>query len=454
MQNNAQELVTAINKNYSQAKECVDGGRPAASAQYIRAALEGAVNLFWLKKLGRLPKFGLQQTIAEYEFRKNFFELSVREMQGLREKTANVLGKIVNLSDEEAADMLSRLKNCIELIGQKLGIELPDKYCESAPVAPVAEAHEEEEKSMTETEKFWEAFKECLMWEGEPFPITVDREKGVIYKNYYGSLEVTFQPFKQSFKIGIYTSNKAAWNNLNAHKAEIIEQLEAKPIWGASGTSYYIESQMASSFFDNRPYEDIIEESIEDIAQYAQTFADYMTKIDISAPSILTKPLIANLKRGFGGNAKEIYLDGCKRFGWREEYSNRFSMMQILYSTNATPEDYSVWCLCKIAQLTDNDSHIDWYEVDRIHDSGKNWANILFAPNGKKIYEIWKNIGPDFPDYKNDMSTRLTFIKCKYTNSEYAFGGIYQPIKLEDRVINGKVYHIKVYERIEDTYGK
>ena len=57
MQNNAQELVTAINKNYSQAKECVDGGRPAASAQYIRAALEGAVKLFWLKKLGRLPGF-------------------------------------------------------------------------------------------------------------------------------------------------------------------------------------------------------------------------------------------------------------------------------------------------------------------------------------------------------------------------------------------------------------
>lgn len=28
------------------------------------------------------------------------------------------------------------------------------------------------------------------------------------------------------------------------------------------------------------------------------------------------------------------------------------------------------------------------------------------------------------------------------------------PAKLENRIVNGKVYHIKVYERIADTYGK
>ena len=74
--------------------------------------------------------------------------------------------------------------------------------------------------------------------------------------------------------------------------------------------------------------------------------------------------------------------------------------------------------------------------------------------DGSKIYEIWKNIGPDFPGYYNDNTTRLTLVKCKYTNNEYAFAGIYKPMKLEDRVINGKVYHIKHYQRIAKTYEK
>ena len=67
---------------------------------------------------------------------------------------------------------------------------------------------------------------------------------------------------------------------------------------------------------------------------------------------------------------------------------------------------------------------------------------------------IWKDIGPDFPGYHNDMTTRLTFIKCSYTNNKYAFGGIYKPTKLENRTVNGKVYHVKVYERIAETYGE
>lgn len=91
--------------------------------------------------------------------------------------------------------------------------------------------------------------------------------------------------------------------------------------------------------------------------------------------------------------------------------------------------------------------------VDSVFNSGKNWANILLS-DGSLIYEIWKDIGPAFPGYRNDMTTRVTFLKYKDTKGEYIFAGIYKPVKAEDKVIGSSVYHIKVYERIEDTYGK
>ena len=386
--------------------------------------------------------------IADYRFRKNFFDMTISDMQGIRQITANIFTGNTKLSATEAKDLLSRLKNIINVIGDKLDLAISDTNTKSA-----ISIKDKEIKQMTETQKFWDAFNELLIENGDPFHITIDGDKGIIAKNYNGSLEINFQPLKQSFKVGIYTSDKAAWNNLNIHKQDINSKLTTKPIWGVNGSNYYIESQMDSAFFNPRPYRDIMNEALLDISQYVENFRKYMTKIDNSAKLLLPNTLHANLKRGFGGNAKEIYLAGCRQFGWNEALKNEFDMMRILYATHATPEDYSVWCLCKIAQKVNDDSFINWSEIDAIHESGKNWANILFS-NGSKIYEIWKNIGADFSGYRNDNTTRLTLIKCKYTNNEYAFAGIYQPVKLEDKVINGKVYHIKHYQRVSDTYGK
>ena len=447
------QLIYNINKNYTEAEKLINENKLNECAKSIRAALENAVSLVWNKKhLYNLPlkngNIDLMAAIADFRFRKNFFDMTISDMQGIRQITANVFSGIIKLSATEAKDLLSRLKNIIRIISEKLDHTILDTNAN-----PAIQINNKEIKQMSETQKFWNAFNELLMENGDPFSIAIDGEKGTISKNAHGSLEIKFQPFKQSFKIGIYTSDKAAWNALNMHKQEINAKLAIKPIWGVNGTNYYIESQMGSAFFTPRPYRDIINEALIDISLYVESFGEYMKNIDSSVKFMLPTILHANLQRGFGGNAKEIYLAGCRQFEWKEELKNEFGMMRILYATHATPEDYSVWCLCKIAQKVDDDSFINWDEVDAIHESGKNWANILFS-DGSKIYEIWKNIGPDFPGYYNDNTTRLTLVKCKYTNNEYAFAGIYKPMKLEDRVINGKVYHIKHYQRIAETYGK
>ena len=166
----------------------------------------------------------------------------------------------------------------------------------------------------------------------------------------------------------------------------------------------------------------------------------------------LPHPLVANLKRSFGGNAQKIYDAGCNEFGWDRSKIGKFAMMKLLHATGATPEGHSVWCLCHVIHAVTDERFIDWSAVDKTLEE-HNWANIIFT-DSSFIYEIWKDIGPDFPGYHNDTTTRLTFIKCNYTNKKYAFGGIFMPAKLENRIVNGKVYHIKIYERIADTYGK
>lgn len=168
---------------------------------------------------------------------------------------------------------------------------------------------------------------------------------------------------------------------------------------------------------------------------------------------ILPHPLVANLKRGLGGRAQSIYDTGCDEFRWDRSKRGNFSMMKLLYATDATPEGHSVWFLCNIAQKVISNNGINWAIADTIFNKGKNWANFLLA-DGSLIYEVWKDIGPAFPGYRDDTTKRVTFLKFKDTNSDYAFAGIYEPVKLEDKIVNGKVYHIKVYERIAETYGE
>ena len=455
-----QQFIKDICVNYNSAEKCIAQGRSNGSAQYIRAALENAVTLFWNKKnLGAIPikngKIDLVAAIADSRFRFNFFDMTISDMQGISQVSANVIAGATKLTPSEAKDILARLKKCIEAISEKLGINILNSSAES----PVITDTTIEIKPMTETQKFWTAFNELLMENGEPFDLTIDGDSAVIAKNNNANLTVTFNPTQKYFTVGIYTSNRMIWNTLNAHKAEINSQLAQKPTWGSTTSACYVQIKSASGFYDNIPYAQLIESMLEDTETYIDIFNKYSISEDVtmlpegfSNQLVLPRPLVANLKRGFGGRAQPIYDAGCDEFGWEKRKRGDFSMMKLLYATGATPEGHSVWCLCHVNQVVSDERFIDWSSADRTLED-HNWANILFA-DGSFIYEIWKDIGPDFPGYHNDMTTRLTFIKCSYTNNKYAFGGIYKPTKLENRIVNGKVYHIKVYERFAETYGE
>lgn len=457
----AQQLIKDICVNYNSAEKCIAENKTSESAQYIRAALENAVTLFWNKKnLGAIPikngKIDLVSAIADSRFRFYFFDMTISDMQGIRQVSANVIANTTKLTPSEARDILARLKKCIEAISEKLGINIPNSSAKS----PVITDTTIEIKPMTETQKFWAAFNELLMENGEPFNLTIDDDSAVIAKNNNANLTVTFNPTQKYFTVGIYTPNRMVWNTLNAHKAEINSQLAQKPTWGSTASACYVQIKSASAFYDNIPYAQLIESMLEDTETYIDIFNKYSLTEDaamlpkgFSNQLVLPHPLVANLKRGFGGRAQPIYDAGCDEFGWETRKRGDFSMMKLLYATGATPEGHSVWFLCNIAQKVVSNNGIRWPIADATFDKGKNWANILLS-DGSLIYEIWKDIGPAFPGYCDDMTTRVTFLKYKDTKGEYVFAGIYKPVKTEDKVMGSSVYHIKVYERIADTYGE
>lgn len=457
----AQQLIKDICVNYNSAEKCIAENKTSESAQYIRAALENAVTLFWNKKnLGAIPikngKIDLVSAIADSRFRFYFFDMTISDMQGIRQVSANVIANTTKLTPSEARDILARLKKCIEAISEKLGINIPNSSAKS----PVITDTTIEIKPMTETQKFWAAFNELLMENGEPFNLTIDDDSAVIAKNNNANLTVTFNPTQKYFTVGIYTPNRMVWNTLNAHKAEINSQLAQKPTWGSTTSACYVQIKSASAFYDNIPYTQLIESMLEDTETYIDIFNKYSLTEDaamlpksFSNQLILPHPLVANLKRGLGGRAQSIYDAGCDEFKWDRSKRGNFSMMKLLYATDATPEGHSVWFLCNIAQKVISNNGINWAIADTIFNKGKNWANFLLA-DGSLIYEVWKDICPSFPGYRDDTTKRVTFLKFKDTNDNYAFAGIYEPVKLEDKIVNGKVYHIKVYERIAETYGE
>lgn len=222
----AQQLIKDICVNYNSAEKCIAENKTSESAQYIRAALENAVTLFWSKKnLGAIPikngKIDLVSAIADSRFRFNFFDMTISDMQGIRQVSANVIANTTKLTPSEARDILARLKKCIEAISEKLGINILNSSAESPFITDTTI----EIKPMTETQKFWAAFNELLMENGEPFNLTIDDDSAVITKNDNANLTVTFNPTQKYFTVGIYTSNRMVWNTLNAHKAEINSQL-------------------------------------------------------------------------------------------------------------------------------------------------------------------------------------------------------------------------------------
>ena len=129
----------------------------------------------------------------------------------------------------------------------------------------------------------------------------------------------------------------------------------------------------------------------------------------------------------YGTVAKDIYEQGCRKFGWRDSEKGKFAKQQKLYSEIATPEGYSVWFLPHSNKTgTDN----------------KSVKNKIFA---NKVEQWWF----DNNHYIAPKRKRLMFYK---EDNIYYFGGVY--LFDEERIeeTSGKIYYVEKFDLISEEY--
>lgn len=159
------------------------------------------------------------------------------------------------------------------------------------------------------------------------------------------------------------------------------------------------------------------------------------------------KAMKRDMYRVLDTSAQRIYDEWCERYNWRMDKRWLFGRQRPLYSSDVTPEGYSVWFL----------SHNNLSES-----LGGIWYNVI---KEDRIEEYWKNYcdGVDVSVYE-DFTTRVVFAKKKYG---YVFLGVFktrQEIRKEvldkDIVVKGQVFKragetvwIKTYDKVSDVYS-
>ncbi len=142
--------------------------------------------------------------------------------------------------------------------------------------------------------------------------------------------------------------------------------------------------------------------------------------------------LVRNLNKGYGTRAQNIYDYCCKQFAWDHTKRGLFAPQKPLYAKGATPEGYSPLFL----------AHSNWTES-----KGSNWTNTITETT---IEEKWDTLGDDF---YHDNLTRVVFAKSKSCDWNYVFIGVYKPVGYrEEKLLDGKIRWIKIFERISDVY--
>ncbi|MGN0743989.1 MAG: hypothetical protein ACI4MZ_01760 [Christensenellales bacterium] len=161
---------------------------------------------------------------------------------------------------------------------------------------------------------------------------------------------------------------------------------------------------------------------------------------------MLKSTLVADIDYYYGTNAKEIYMQGCRVFGWYENKKYQFDALHYLYSDNATREGFGVWFL----------AHSNWTNTNN-----DRWLNKISIEK-KEIEESWAYIDSS---YRSDTARRLVFAK---NDNGYAFIGVYEPYKWEESVWtspfcdgNGSIIKqqgekkwVKTYRQVDTIYEK
>lgn len=150
--------------------------------------------------------------------------------------------------------------------------------------------------------------------------------------------------------------------------------------------------------------------------------------------------LIANKWKQLGTNSRTIYLDCCKKYGWKEELASKLGHQGSLqFVINATDENYDVWF---ITHSNLNDSKTIRWKNEVSEDLSKIMEYNTTAGEEEKIkaHKIRKN-------------SRIVFAKTRLSTGErYAFIGVY---KFDTRIplYNNPDYVAKyVYKQVSKVY--
>lgn len=151
--------------------------------------------------------------------------------------------------------------------------------------------------------------------------------------------------------------------------------------------------------------------------------------------------LIASRWKQLGTNSRTIYLDCCKKYGWKKELANKLGYQGSLqFVENATNEGYNVWFI----------THSNLNDSNAIR-----WENKI--TEDLSTVTQYNTIKGEENDTKNETRTsknlRIVFAKTRLSTGEgYAFLGVY---KFVERIplYNNPDYVAKyVYKQVSKVY--
>ncbi len=143
----------------------------------------------------------------------------------------------------------------------------------------------------------------------------------------------------------------------------------------------------------------------------------------------ISNSLNADLFSYYGSNSLDIYLNFCRRFGWKSNLSDNFGRQGApLFAENATPERYDVWFLSH-SNYTENVSNLTW--INKISD------------NLDTVFELWNDNSRHF-----DMG-KPRIIFAKTSNDKYVFLGIYE---VKNKILLNNGSRLRVFKRLSEVY--
>jgi hypothetical protein len=130
-----------------------------------------------------------------------------------------------------------------------------------------------------------------------------------------------------------------------------------------------------------------------------------------------------NVLSAYGKVAKDVYLDGCKHFGWDYSKVGSFCSQKLLYDKDCSREGYSVWVL-------------PYLNTNNFKNPKSNWIDFVNS-DFNIIKEVWKEMDERF---FTDDDKRITFAKQR--NGQYLYLGIFQAKEFDEENRSKTFYKI------------